>query len=52
MKNEIESVISELREAMLEMAYISKEEENIKLRKQAAQKRLSLAREAIRSVQF
>jgi hypothetical protein len=52
MKKEIEEVIAELRDAMFEMASISKDEENIKLRKQAAQKRLSLAREAVRSVQF
>lgn len=50
MKQEIIKTTQELQNAMLEFVEIAKSEENIKVRKIKAHKRLSLARDAIRNL--
>jgi hypothetical protein len=51
-KEEISQAIDDLKIAMLEMVDISQKEENIKVEKQRVQKKLSLARELVRSIEF
>ncbi len=51
-KKEIEQVIQELGEAMLEVRAASIAEDDAKVRKIKAHKRLSLAREAVRAIQY
>lgn len=49
---EIDSIIKELGEAMTEMCLLDKADTEIKTAKIKAQKRLSLARESIRSIKW
>ena len=51
-KDEIDEVTKELHDALIESFEASKSEENAKLRKHKAQKRLLLAREAVRAISF
>jgi predicted RNase H-like HicB family nuclease len=51
-KQEIEKAIEELKQATLEMLEVSTQEDNIKLKKQKVQKRLSLARSEVNSIKF
>lgn len=49
-QKEIEDFIEELKQAMIEKLELDNELENIKLKQQKAQKRLSMAREALRNI--
>lgn len=49
---DIEEAIKELGEAMTEMMLLDKADSEVKIAKAKAQKRLSLAREGIRSITF
>ncbi len=51
-KKSIEEAVRELKDAMLESIEAANAEENAKLRKIRAHKRLSLARDEIRSISF
>ena len=51
-KDEISQAVDDLKFALLEMLEISQNEENIKVEKQRVQKKLSLARELVRSIEF
>ncbi len=51
-QKEIDSAVKELGEAMTEMFMLDKEETDIKIKKAKAQKRLSLARENLRTINF
>lgn len=49
-KKDVESVIQELKEAMMESIEASEAEDRAKQRKMKAQKRLTMARDAVRSL--
>lgn len=49
---EVDEIIAELGEAMREMMMLDKADSEIKIAKQKAQKRLSLAKENLRSITF
>ena len=51
-ETDIKSRIQELQEAYIEMASISKEEDKLQIKKIKAQKRLVLAKEAMRDITF
>ena len=51
-QKEIEAVVKELGEAMTEMFMLDKQDSEIKIAKAKAQKRLSLAKENMRSITF
>ena len=52
MKDEINQKITELQEAMLEMARLSEESVKVELKRQKAQKRLNLARAEVSAIKF
>lgn len=49
-QQDIELLIEELKQAMLEKLSLDTEVENLKIKQQKAQKRLSMAREALRGI--
>jgi len=49
-QKDIEVLIEELKQAMLEKLELDTEVENLKIKQQKAQKRLSMAREALRDI--
>ncbi len=51
-KKEVMEILKELEEATMESLEASRAEVDIKLKKQKAHKRLSLARDAVRSITF